>query len=468
MTIPQELRAWLRTLASYDRNVYLMLLFTLGKGLQLSILSLAFTLYAHSLGFDDTFVGILAGVPAVGSLVASVPTGLLADRIGRKPLVLLGSVLNPLAIVLIGLSTSAPALLFGCILNGVCSNAYWVTNLPILTESTRDEERVGVFALNNFLLLGVGALGSVIGGAIPEFAGHIVHAAPLSTVPLRWSLLVAALVTFLPTPALLWLSESRRVDKALPGIPHTSAIGDTPGPEGALVESETAVTLATAGREGAGGGDASDPPSRVAVVRLFAKLLLPVVLYTTGEGCALALLPLYFALHFGLPPGPLGVFLSLAGLAGGLTSFAAPRLVRRWGKLRTATSSQYGTIPIVLTIGFAPLFGVAAVAEVARNVLRGVFEPTYAAFTMERVSSRYRATLSGLYSVTWSIGFSLGATVAGWLFQHVSYSSAFLASAVLILFAATLLRLWFGGKMSGGERPGQPEPHVAETGLGGS
>jgi predicted MFS family arabinose efflux permease len=102
-----------------------------------------------------------------------------------------------------------------------------------------------------------------------------------------------------------------------------------------------------------------------------------------------------------------------------------------------------------------------------RNVLRGVFEPTYAAFTMERVSSRHRATLSGLYSVTWSIGFSAGAAVAGWLFKHVSYSSAFVASAVMIWFAATLLRLWFGRK-PGNLGPGGPvEREVTETGVGG-
>jgi MFS family permease len=133
-------------------------------------------------------------------------------------------------------------------------------------------------------------------------------------------------------------------------------------------------------------------------------------------------------------------------------SFAAPHMVRRWGKLRTATTSQYLTVPVVLTIGLAPTFALAASAELLRNILRGLEEPTYAAFTMEQVTARHRATLSGFYSVTWSLGFSVGASLAGWLFQHVGYSAAFLVSAALIALAATLLRLFFGSSLHGATR----------------
>jgi MFS family permease len=77
-------------------------------------------------------------------------------------------------------------------------------------------------------------------------------------------------------------------------------------------------------------------------------------------------------------------------------------------------------------------------------VLRGLFEPTYAAFAMERVSSRNRATLSGFYSVTWSLGFSIGPILAGWLQQYVSLSAPFIVGAICMVSAATLLRIFFG------------------------
>ena len=125
------------SLRGYDRNIYIMLAFTLGKGLQLSIAAITINLYAASLGYDRTFIGVLTAVPAIGALIASVPTGVLADRIGRKPLLLIGGLLNPLALLMLGLSTTPHWLLFSALLNGICANAYWVANLPILTESSQ-------------------------------------------------------------------------------------------------------------------------------------------------------------------------------------------------------------------------------------------------------------------------------------------------------------------------------------------
>jgi hypothetical protein len=61
--------------------------------------------------------------------------------------------------------------------------------LPLLTDSTSEQQRVGVFALNSFLLLGIGAFGNLLGGAIPEIVASILHVPPASTVALRYDLL---------------------------------------------------------------------------------------------------------------------------------------------------------------------------------------------------------------------------------------------------------------------------------------
>ena len=383
-----------------NRNVFLLLLFTLGKGFQLSIGALSINLYAHSLGYSSEFIGVLTGMSAIGSLAAAIPVGLLADRFGRKRLLIVSGLLNPLTLVAIALSTSAPFLIVGGLANGVLASAYWVTNLPLLTESTSAERRVGVLALNSFLLLGVGSLGALVGGIVPELVGAHLHVAATSTVPLRWGVLAAAIIVFLPAPPLFWLRETRRA---------------------APVKEQR----------------------QRAPVALFTMLLLPDVLFTTGEGATVGLLQIFFVLRFAAQPGALGALYTIAGLCGGAAALTAPRVVRRWGKLRTATTIQYLSVPVVLGIGFLPFFPLAAAAEFARNVLRGLFEPTYAAFALERVPSRQRATLSGFYSVTWSVGYSLGPAMAGWLQVHAGLSASFVVSAVCIGGAATLLRFFF-------------------------
>ena len=437
----------------YHRNVYLMLLFTLGKGFQLSIASLTTNLYLFSLGYRQEFIGYFTAIPAVGAFVAAVPLGILADRWGRKPLLVWSGLLNPLALAGIALSTTPALLIAASLANGLLSGGYWVTNLPVLTESTADDQRVGVLALNSFLLLGVGALGSLIGGLVPEGVAHLLHVAANSAVPLRMGVLAAAFAVFLPAVPLIWLSEERlprRQNAPAPPLPASDeafAVYEHDAVGVALAEASAPPITASAPAEPAEpaeAGDPTDPVGRRATTILFLKLLVPDVLFTTGEGAVLGLLQVFLALRFGLQPGVLGIFYTVVGLLGGATSLMAPRLVRRWGSLRTATLMQYLTVPAMLVTGFAPFFVVSASGEIGRGVLRGFFEPVYASFTMGSVSRRLRATLSGFYSTTWSIGFTIGPAIAGSLQQYVSLSAPVIVGAVCVATSATLLTLFFG------------------------
>ena len=153
--------------------------------------------------------------------------------------------------------------------------------------------------------------------------------------------------------------------------------------------------------------------TRGGTARLFIKLLLPDVLFTTGEGAVVGLLTIFLAERFFLQPGPLGVLLTGAGLAGGATSLLAPRLVRRWGRLKLATGMQFASIPAILGIGFLPILPLVALAEFARQICAEVFEPVYLTFAMERVSARSRGTLSGFYSLTWSWASASGRLLPG-------------------------------------------------------
>ncbi len=99
----------------------------------------------------------------------------------------------------------------------------------------------------------------------------------------------------------------------------------------------------------------------------------------------------------------------------------------------------------MILVGFAPNIYLAIAGEYTRSFMRTLIEPVYAAFVMEQVSDRHRATLSGFYGLTWSIGFSIGPTIAGWLQTNVSLSTAFVFGASCLFVSASLL-LWFFGR----------------------
>jgi MFS family permease len=402
------------------RNVYLLLLFTTGKGFQISISLLTLNYYVHSLGYRPDFIGLFSAVPAIGALVGAVPTGILADRIGRKPVLLMTAILTPLFLALTGLVTSAPMLLGFSFIQGLVATAYWVTNIPLLVESTTERQRVGVLALNSFLLLGIGALGNLLGGAIPEFVAGILHVSAANTIPLRWGVLGAALFTLVFGLPLWFLHEPKRERK---------------NDEKRMAAPAHAVEI-----------DARAQPKEKVPFLLFGQLLLPDLMFTMGEGAVVALIQLYFVLRFHLLPGPLGIIFTISGLAGGIFSLTAPLFVHRWSKLRIVTTVQYLSAPLMVLIGLAPTLPLAITGEYARSFMRTLIEPVYAAFAMESVSDRQRATLAGLYSVTWSIGFSVGPTIAGWLQTNVSLSASFVFGAFCLLLAPSLLLTFFGRK----------------------
>jgi MFS family permease len=413
-TVPPRKPRFTLTVLHLPRNVYLLLFFTLGKGFQLTIATLNVNYYAHSLGYQPDFIGLLSAVPAIGALISAVPVGLLADRIGRKPVLIVSALLTPVFLAGIGLGT-APLWLLACaFLQGVVSTAYWVTNLPLLTESTTEQQRVGVFALNTFLLLGVGALGNLLGGAIPEIAATILHVSPASTVALRYGVLAAALSTFIFGLPLWFLRE-----------PERQRVTASQRNTGVVLKHKEKLP-----------------------VPLFTKLLIPDLLFTMGEGAVVALIQLYFILRFFLLPGALGIIFTISGLAGGIFSLTAPLFVKRWGKLRIITTVMYLSAPLMILIGFAPTLWLAVAGEYTRSFMRTLIEPVYAAFAMEQVSDRYRATLSGCYSVTWSIGFSVGPTAAGWLQTNVNLSTSFVFGAICLSLSASLLLLFFGKRHS--------------------
>src|SRR3989442_10400935 len=194
------------------RNVYLLLLFTTGKGFQLSLSALTLNYYVHSLGYHPDFIGVFSAMPAIGALIGAVPVGILADRMGRKPVLLLTAVLTPLFLAACALVSSPFWLLFCAFMQGVVSTAYWVTNLPLLTESTTERQRVGVLALNSFLLLGVGALGNLLGGAIPEFMAGILAVSAASTLALPSGGFAPPLVSFVFGLPLWLLREPKRAE----------------------------------------------------------------------------------------------------------------------------------------------------------------------------------------------------------------------------------------------------------------
>lgn len=87
----------------FERNRFLLAFAALSSlmGVSVGLAKMATSLYSLALGANETMLGMISAAQMVGILVMGLPVGFLVDRVGPRPLFLIGSALAGLAYVAI-------------------------------------------------------------------------------------------------------------------------------------------------------------------------------------------------------------------------------------------------------------------------------------------------------------------------------------------------------------------------------
>jgi len=121
-------------------------------------------------GAGDEALGLAMAAYAIPILAASIPVGHLADRLGRRPILLGGLLLTGAGSVLIAVSTALAPLLLGRAVQGVGATLSWVAALALVSDLARPGrkgEALGfAFAANSLGAVGGPALGGIVGGTV--------------------------------------------------------------------------------------------------------------------------------------------------------------------------------------------------------------------------------------------------------------------------------------------------------------
>jgi predicted MFS family arabinose efflux permease len=132
--------------------------------------------YAAALGLTKTAVGVLAGAFAAGVLVAALPSGLLASRVGIRPTLLLGLGLTAFSSVAFGLGSRFGLLVLTRFAAGVGSACSWTAAVGWLARTAAPERRgeligfaISAAVAGAFLGPALGAVAAWIGTG-PAFA----------------------------------------------------------------------------------------------------------------------------------------------------------------------------------------------------------------------------------------------------------------------------------------------------------
>ena len=101
----------------------------------------AIPIFAKSFGTSFGVASLVIVVHTLGSLVSTVPTGFLLDRLGRRPILLSGPILAALSSFLIATARSFPALLFYRFIGGWATQMWRQSRLALIADRGMDRQR---------------------------------------------------------------------------------------------------------------------------------------------------------------------------------------------------------------------------------------------------------------------------------------------------------------------------------------
>ncbi|MFE2580080.1 MDR family MFS transporter [Streptomyces sp. NPDC059378] len=145
-------------------------------------------------GYSASYAGLVASLHGLGGVISSLGGGVMTDRLGRRPTMLIAQVSTALSVALLGFMHDPVAIAGVAFLVGMASNASRPAVQAMMADIVRPEDRVRAFSLNYWAINLGFAVSSMAAGFIAEFsylAGFLIEAGMT---------LACAVVVFLKVP----------------------------------------------------------------------------------------------------------------------------------------------------------------------------------------------------------------------------------------------------------------------------
>ena len=164
-------------------------------------------------GYSASYAGLVASLHGLGGVVSSLGGGVMTDRLGRRPTLLIAQSSTAVSVALLGFVHDPVAIAAVAFLVGMASNASRPAVQAMMADIVRPEDRVRAFSLNYWAINLGFAVSSMAAGFIAEFsylAGFLIEAGMTA---------VCAVVVFLKLP------ESRPVAGVSTGAKEDVGLG---------------------------------------------------------------------------------------------------------------------------------------------------------------------------------------------------------------------------------------------------
>lgn len=395
----------LYVLRNLSRDGYLLFMTRAVRLFAYGLLAVVLVLYLAQIGLTEQQIGLLLTLTLIGDALLSLGLATVADRWGRRRVLLVSAGLMSGVGLVFGVTTSFGWLLLTATIGtlspgGSDVGPFLSIEQAALPQITSPAQRTQIFAWYNLVGSCAAALGALSGGLLvqtvqelgrPPWEGYRV-------VFVTYALLggILGVLFWRVSSAIEVPSRSRPVTSNVLGLHR----------------------------------------SRPIVFKLSALFMLDAF----GGGLIVeSLMAYWFHVRFGVEPGVLGSLFFGAHLFAGLSSLVAARVAARIGLLNTMVFTHLPSNVLLLLVPVMPTLPLAMTVLLLRFCLSQMDVPTRQSYTMAVVEADERSATAGITTVARTAARACAPLVTGALLQASLVAwPFFLAGGLKILYDLTL------------------------------
>ncbi len=368
-----------------------------------------FAIYLSQIGFSAWLIGITLGIGSAASAVLTLVTGVLSDRVGRKPFLLAYSILLAISGVIFSITTLPLVLIFISALGGIGRSGgaggqagpFAPAETALISEKTNITNRPKVFTINSIVGTFSTSLGAFFAAA-PEAIRVTFHLSLVNSYkPFFMGISLIGILTLI---ILIPITENPKDKK-----------------EKTIEESE----------------------KRSFNYKRIWKIATAGVLNGFGLGFISGILPYWLYLRFGASPAEIGPVIGLSLLLTSFSSVWVVYLARCFGDVNIISASRILGAFFTLSLAFAPTYPIAATFVILRMASSLSAMPIRQSYTMGIIDPDMRGTAAGISGVARRLPAAISPAISGFWLNLGSLDLPFFAGSFFMAANAVLYFLWF-------------------------
>ncbi len=358
--------------------------------------------FARSFGVSQAVAGLVISVYGLGRLLFDLPMGGLAERVGRRKIIIIGEIVTAVGSLLCAVAGNFPLLILFRFIGGIGAATVLTGAQVVLADITTPQTRARMMNIYQAIFLCAVGIGPSLGGVVADAFGT-----PAPFYAFGFLSLLAGFVCFLQVPETRHLALARAAATSQPAMPMRRALGILLRKRGFLLI------------------------GFVTFVQYFAR-----------TGALFNIVPIIGRDRLGLSASATGFAISIASLMNFATIPLSTILMGRWGR-------RGGIIPGTIVCGAA--FACLAVAFNFPVYIAGMFlwgigggvgGSAPAAYAADMAPPGANGVTMGIYLTLADAGYVVGPFLLGWISDMAGTGTALLITAGLFAVAVTLFALF--------------------------